>query len=60
MSFLHEDPNQCEWSQSAYFENNAMSISGPDMPDDEERDSVADYITEGASQQKEDKDLKGN
>ena len=60
-SFLHEDPNQCGWSKSAYFENDAMSISGPDMPDDEEREYVADhYIAEGASQQKEDKDLKGN
>ena len=60
-SFLHEDPNQSGWSQSAYFKNYAMSISGPNTLDDDEREYVADhYIAEGASQQKEDSDLKGN
>ena len=60
-SFLCHDPNQCGWSQAAYFKNDVMRISGPDMLDDEEREYVADhYIAKGASQRKEVKDLKAN
>ena len=35
-SFLHQDPSQCGWLQSAYFQNDEMSIPGPDMLDDKE------------------------
>ena len=35
-SFLHQDPSQCGWLQSAYFQNDEMSIPGPDMLDGKE------------------------
>ena len=58
-SFLHQDPNQCGWLQSDYFKNDVVSISGPDMSYDKEREYAVDhYIPEGASQPKKNEDLK--